>query len=155
MRISDWSSDVCSSDLLGPRLLRWLNRKGSGIATPGAVIAERAKRAQRIACGADRRAQIHHLLRKIPSARIGRDPVRSSAYIGPPLRQRYRNREQSRYNPLDIGVDHHRPLSKGDGRNGGRGISANAGGLQKLRLNLRKANTIFPCTPTSDRQSSG
>src|SRR3546814_2309941 len=26
---------------LGPRLLRWLNRKGSGIATPGAVIAER------------------------------------------------------------------------------------------------------------------
>src|SRR3546814_9393541 len=62
MRISDWSSDVCSSDL---------------------------------------RAQIHHRLRKIPSARIGRDPVRSSAYIGPPLRQRDRNREQSRYNPLD------------------------------------------------------
>src|SRR3546814_17969433 len=98
MRISDMSSEVYSSDLhqpdirtilhpphialpLGPRLLRWLNRKGSGIATPGAVIAERAKRAQRIACGADRRAQIHHRLRKIPSARLGRDPVRSSAYI--------------------------------------------------------------------------
>src|SRR3546814_8508802 len=38
---------------LGPRLLRWLNRKGSGIATPSAVIAERAKRPQRIASGAD------------------------------------------------------------------------------------------------------
>src|SRR3546814_5211257 len=143
MRISDWSSDVCSSDLLGPRLLRWLNRKGSGIATPGAVIAERAKRAQRIACGADCRAQIHHRLRKIPGARIGRDPVRSSAYISPPLRQRDRNREQSRYNPLDIGVNHHRPLSKGDGGDGGSGIGANARKLQQLRFTLRKATTIF------------
>src|SRR3546814_15895306 len=68
---------------LGPRLLRWLNRKGSGIATPGAVIAERAKRAQRIACGADCRAQIHHRVRKISGAGIGRDSVRSSTYISP------------------------------------------------------------------------
>src|SRR3546814_14385183 len=79
---------------LGPRRLRGLNRKGSRIATPGVVIAERAKREQRIACGADCRAQIHQRLRKIPGARIGRDPVRSSAYISPPLRQRDRNREQ-------------------------------------------------------------
>src|SRR3546814_7977429 len=55
-----------------------------------------------------------------------------------------RNREQSRYNPLDIGVNHHRPLSKGDGGDGGSGIGANARKLQQLRFTLRKATTIFP-----------
>src|SRR3546814_11850189 len=37
-----------------------------------------------------------------------------------------------------------RPLSKGDGRNRGSGISANARKLQQLRFTLRKATTTFP-----------
>src|SRR3546814_2369498 len=37
-----------------------------------------------------------------------------------------------------------RPLSKGDGGDGGSGIGANARKLQQLRFTLRKATTIFP-----------
>src|SRR3546814_11919917 len=51
---------------LGPHLLRWLNRKGSGIATPGAVIAERETHAQRLSLGeigtATCRARVFHVV---------------------------------------------------------------------------------------------
>src|SRR3546814_8159991 len=40
MRISDWSSDVCSSDLLWPELALWLTRGAASIGmTPNMVTA--------------------------------------------------------------------------------------------------------------------
>src|SRR3546814_18897805 len=56
MRISDWSSDVCSSDLRTRHFLRHYGTRGHRSAHP----ARRALSAQRLSMVTDRPAALHH-----------------------------------------------------------------------------------------------
>src|SRR3546814_4205219 len=72
MRISDWSSDVCSSDLLLPR------RGGGGTRRRGEVAvhaAERQGSLHRAAVGRDRYPVAQHDLDRSEERRVGKECV--------------------------------------------------------------------------------
>jgi len=85
---------------------------------------ERTEQAARRAAGAHRRAKVHHRLRKVAAARLGRDRVHLLADFGASAGQRGIQREKPRDDPLDIGIHHDRPPLEGNGRHSGGSIGA-------------------------------
>jgi len=104
-----------------------------------AVGPQRAGRAIGGPAGADGRAQIHHRLRKVTRAGIGRELVHDRPDRAHGSGQRLRNGAQARGDPLHIGVDHHRPLAKGDGGDGSGGVGPDARQVAQRNFAVRKA----------------
>ena len=104
----------------------------------GAILRQRAEQASRRPRGADRGAQIHHPLREIAGAQIGRQRISGRANLRLTGRQRCGDGEKPGDDPLDIGIHHHRTLAKGDGRHRRRRIGPQPRQGAQARLAIGK-----------------
>jgi hypothetical protein len=79
---------------------------------------------------------------KSPRLGVGRDRAGEPVDLLPRRRQRGLDREQPGDDPLDIGVDHHRPPPEGDRGDGGGGVAADPGQRRKSSSRSGKRRQI-------------
>ncbi len=132
--------EKCDAVARRPCQLLGFNRQNVGEppSTGGAILLQRTDEARRVLRRADFGAEIHHRLGEVAGTAGWRQRRGETADFGFGGRQRLADCEKPRHDPLDVTVHRRRLFAECDGRNGGRGIGADARQFEKLFLCSRK-----------------
>ena len=103
-------------------------------------IEQRTDQTARTTRQADQGAELHQRLVGVARGVANEQPRRRLAHqaLGSALRGIDVEREQARDHALDVAVDHRHRLAEGDARDRRRGVGADAGQLEQLRLGARE-----------------